>query len=84
MLVACLLNLISKRVKRTEVSTSGSSGPVSAAGAPPPKPNEDILNFDRSAVTGRLLFSPREKMRFGTLGDDQLRGGDEKERLRSG
>lgn len=84
MSVASLLNLISKRVKRTEVSTSGSSGPVSAAGAPPPKPNDDILNFDRSAVTGRLLFSPREKMRLETLGDDQFRGGDEKERLRSG
>lgn len=77
------LSPIAKRVKHTAVSTSGSSGPVSAAGAPPPKPN-DILNFDRSAVTGRLLFPPREKMRFGTLGDDQLRGGDEKERLRSG
>lgn len=68
--------------------TSGSSGPISAnalvAGAPPPKPNDDILNLDKSAVTGRLLFSPREKLRLGTLGDDQLRGGDEKERLRSG
>ena len=66
------------------MSTSGSSGPVSAAGAPAPKPKDDILNFDRSAVTGRLLFSPTEKMRLETLGDDQLRGGDVKERLRSG